>query len=153
MGRRLYRSRTDRMLGGVCGGLGGYLGIDPTFVRIFFLLLVFWQGAGVLIYLILWVLVPAEGQVPGGAPETNAPTGAEEIAERARTMGTELRRGLAGPDSKLAVIVGVVLILVGALYFLQNLGWHWLHWVSLAVLSLLLVAAGVALLVRGSRGD
>jgi hypothetical protein len=52
------------------------------------------------------------------------------------------------------VIVGVVLILVGALYFLQNLGLRWLQWVSLAVLwPLLLVAAGVALLVRGSRRD
>jgi phage shock protein C len=142
------------MLGGVCGGLGSYLGIDPIFIRIFFLLLVFGQGAGVLIYFILWVLVPAEGQVPGGPVEESIRTGAEEIAERARTMGAELRGGLARPDSRLAVIVGVVLILVGALYFLQNLGLRWLQWVSLAVLwPLLLVAAGVALLVRGSRRD
>lgn len=59
--RRLYRSRTDRMLAGVCGGLARYFNIDPTIVRILFVLLALPGGVpGPLIYLFLWILVPEE---------------------------------------------------------------------------------------------
>ncbi len=60
--RRLYRSRTNRMLAGVCGGLATYLDIDPTLVRILTVLLALPGGGppiGV-IYLVLWVVVPEE---------------------------------------------------------------------------------------------
>jgi phage shock protein PspC (stress-responsive transcriptional regulator) len=56
--RRLYRSRDDRMIGGVCGGLAEYFGIDPVIVRIIAVALVFAGGAGVLAYLAAWLLVP-----------------------------------------------------------------------------------------------
>lgn len=46
------------MLGGVCAGLGEYLGIDPTVVRILWVLMIFFAGFGVLFYLILWILMP-----------------------------------------------------------------------------------------------
>ena len=56
--KRLYRSRNDRMIGGVCGGLAAYFDIDSTAVRLAFLLLILFAGGGVMIYLILWLLVP-----------------------------------------------------------------------------------------------
>ncbi|GAP12010.1 phage shock protein C (PspC) family protein [Bellilinea caldifistulae] len=62
--KRLYRSRQDRMLGGVCGGLAEYLGLDPTVVRLVFLLLFFLGGQGLLIYLIMWLIVPEEPVSP-----------------------------------------------------------------------------------------
>lgn len=58
--KRLYRSRQERMLGGVCGGLADYLGLDPTVLRLIFLLLFFLGGQGLLIYLIMWLIVPEE---------------------------------------------------------------------------------------------
>lgn len=58
--KRLYRSRTNRMLGGVCGGLGAYFNIDPTLIRLAFVLLFFGVGAGPLLYIILWIVVPEE---------------------------------------------------------------------------------------------
>lgn len=58
--KRLYRSRTDRMIGGVCGGLANYLNIDPTLIRLFFVLLFFGVGTGPLLYLIMWIVVPEE---------------------------------------------------------------------------------------------
>ncbi len=58
--KRLYRSRQESMLGGVCGGLADYLGLDPTVVRLVFLLLFFLGGQGLLIYLIMWLIVPEE---------------------------------------------------------------------------------------------
>ncbi len=58
--RRLLRSQSSRMIGGVCGGLGEFLGIDATFVRIAFALFTIASGAGLLIYAAMWVIVPSD---------------------------------------------------------------------------------------------
>ena len=63
--KKLYRSRTDRMMAGVCGGLGRYLGVDPTLIRLaFVLLLLFGIGSGLLVYLAMMLIMPLE---PEGA--------------------------------------------------------------------------------------
>lgn len=62
--KRLYRSRKDRMIGGVCGGLGAYLDIDPTVIRLLFVLLAFAGGPGLLAYLVMLILVPEEPLAP-----------------------------------------------------------------------------------------
>ena len=58
--RRLTRSKTDRMIAGVCGGFAAYSGIDVNIVRLVMVLLAVLGGSGVLLYLIAWVIVPAE---------------------------------------------------------------------------------------------
>ena len=58
--KRLHRSRTDRMIAGVCGGLGRYFGIDPTLVRLAFVVIALAVGSGLLAYLILWIIIPLE---------------------------------------------------------------------------------------------
>ena len=58
---RLRRSVTDRKIAGVAGGLGRHLNIDPTVLRVLFVVLVFFGGAGLLIYAAAWLLVPEEG--------------------------------------------------------------------------------------------
>ena len=63
MARRLYRSRNEKMLGGVCGGLGDLLDIDPTIVRLVFVLLALWGGSGALIYLVLWLIAPYKDEL------------------------------------------------------------------------------------------
>ena len=60
MDKRLYRSRTDRMVGGVCGGLARYFNVDPTVMRLLFVLLTVVPGGSILPYLILWLVVPEE---------------------------------------------------------------------------------------------
>ena len=62
MERKLYRSRNDSRIAGVCGGLGEYLEIDPTLVRLIFVLLALTGGHGVLLYIILWLIVPYAAQ-------------------------------------------------------------------------------------------
>ena len=60
---RLLRRRTsDRVLGGVAGGLGDYFNIDPLLVRIGFVGLMIFGGAGLVLYVVAWLLIPAEGQ-------------------------------------------------------------------------------------------
>jgi len=58
--KRLYRSRTDRMIGGVCGGLGAHLGVDPVLFRILWVLFAITAGLGIIAYLLFWLLVPLE---------------------------------------------------------------------------------------------
>ncbi len=58
MEKRLYRSRRDRSLAGVCGGIAEYFGWDPTLVRIAWVLLTLLGGSGILLYLIMWVVMP-----------------------------------------------------------------------------------------------
>jgi phage shock protein C len=58
--KRLYRSKDEKMIAGVCGGLAKFMGLDPTVVRLIFVLLFFAPPSGVLIYLVLWLITPLE---------------------------------------------------------------------------------------------
>lgn len=59
MKKKLFRSRTDRKVAGVCGGISEYLEVDPTLIRLFWLIAIFCMGGGLLAYLIAWIIIPA----------------------------------------------------------------------------------------------
>jgi phage shock protein C len=74
--KRLFRSRQDRKIAGVCGGFADYLELDATLVRLIWLMLAFFGGWGVIGYLIAWIIMPQEptaqsvpAPVPCGAPQ------------------------------------------------------------------------------------
>jgi phage shock protein C len=69
--QRLYRSQNERMIAGVCGGLAQYFNIDPTIVRLIFVLLVLTASTGFWIYVIMWIVVPEEPVGP--TPPTEPP--------------------------------------------------------------------------------
>ncbi len=91
-GKRLLRSRNDRMVAGVAGGIATMLNIDPLLVRLVFLVLGLMNGFGVMIYLALWLLVPnedsiapdARGQVRESVSEMQE--AAESLVQRVRGM-------------------------------------------------------------------
>ncbi|MFA6907600.1 MAG: PspC domain-containing protein [Candidatus Micrarchaeia archaeon] len=56
--RRVYRSRKNRMLAGVCGGIAEYFGTDPVLVRLLFVLLTLMGFAGIILYLVAWLIMP-----------------------------------------------------------------------------------------------
>ncbi len=56
--RKLYRSRSDRRLVGVCGGLAQFFSLDPTLIRVLFVVLAVLGGSGIVIYLAMWAMVP-----------------------------------------------------------------------------------------------
>lgn len=76
--KRLYRSSKERMLGGVCGGLGEYFGIDPTLVRLIYIVLTFLLPFFILIYLVLWLVIPQAPEPVGAASEQVIDTSAKE---------------------------------------------------------------------------
>jgi phage shock protein C len=80
--RRLERP-PERMIAGVCSGLGEHFDSDPVLVRIAFVVLTVVGGAGVLAYLVLWIIMPAAG--------STVALGAAGVGEGLRTMGTEMK--------------------------------------------------------------
>jgi phage shock protein PspC (stress-responsive transcriptional regulator) len=86
--RRLTRSTTDRMIGGVCGGLANYLGVDPTLVRIIFVIMVL-SGVSPFLYLILWLVVPSDTMISGDWSDKVQQTFGE-MQERATTVAHEV---------------------------------------------------------------
>lgn len=83
----LTRSRTDRMVAGVCGGLAEYFSIDPVIVRLIFVLVSLTSGIGVLLYPILWIVMPK-----GSGPDAHQqlfPSDPEEWRQRVHSVGEE----------------------------------------------------------------
>jgi phage shock protein C len=73
MPKRLFRSKNEKMIAGVCGGLALYFNIDPVIIRIMAVAFVFAGGAGVLVYVLLWVIVPYEDDITPSAPTPPKP--------------------------------------------------------------------------------
>lgn len=152
MTNRLHRSRSDAMLGGVCAGIAEYLGIDPTIVRLFFVIFTLVNGAAVLAYLVLWLVLPAEGAETDGTLEMNVRSGADEIASRARAIGNDVRGFAERRDPRTGLFVGVALLALGAFYLLRNLGVSWMSWFNSDLIwPALLILAGAWLLVARRR--
>ncbi|HTL68383.1 MAG TPA: PspC domain-containing protein [Lacunisphaera sp.] len=82
--RRLYCIREGAMIAGVCNGIGAYFGIDPTFVRIGFVVLTFFWGAGILVYLLMAFLVPTASTPAEKAAATGVAATAQEFINRAK---------------------------------------------------------------------
>jgi phage shock protein C len=74
--KKLYRSWDNRVIAGVCGGIGEYFSVDPTLIRVLFLAFAIIFGGGILLYLLLWLLIPV---APGGVatPAEVTPTDEE----------------------------------------------------------------------------
>ena len=86
--RRLHRSQNDRILFGVCGGLGEYFDVDPTIIRLIWAVAVVFGGTGILLYIIAVLLMPAASlSLPEPAPESvpDPETAAADASKPART--------------------------------------------------------------------
>lgn len=123
------------MIAGVAGGVAQYLAVDPVLVRLAFIALVLAGGAGILAYIVGWIIIPEEPAAPGEATATPAAQTPAAAPER-RTGGTGAR-----------IVVGAVLIGIGGLLLLE--------WAFPAIddvfWPLLLIAGGAGLLVYGVR--
>lgn len=139
--KKFYRSETNRVLAGVSGGLGEYFRIDSTIVRLIFVLLTVFGGSGVLVYIILWILIPNENSVGKDSEET-IKQNAEELKDRAKSFAGEFK-GISG-ENQPRNWFGFVVIILGLLFLFDNLGFLKFHlfW------PVLLIALGFFLLFK-----
>jgi phage shock protein PspC (stress-responsive transcriptional regulator) len=123
MNAKLERIERGQMIAGVCAGVAAYLGVDPTLVRLAFLLLIPASGIGLLLYLVLWIIMP----VNESEGELVKLTTVDDNTE---------------PHPQRYAIIGLFLVLVGLYLLAQMNQFAWLFW------PLLLIGGGVYMLRR-----
>jgi phage shock protein C len=141
MAKKLYRSRHDRMIAGVCGGLAEYFDIDSTLVRLIAVALTIAGGSGILAYIIFWFVVP---QRPLDLAAFDNPIQAPPAADT-----TEPAEAETNEVSSAALFVGVILTVLGFLFLLGNLiSFAWLSFSRLW--PLVLIAIGIIIVLKGT---
>ena len=149
---RLYRSDTDKVIGGVCGGLGEYLSVDPLLMRIAFVILAMASGIGLTLYILMWIFIPTvhvDALTQKGVTRNNV----QEIQEQAQDWRHKARETLSGTPSRKVgnqmLIAGAVLVGLGLLSLLRNFGL--LTWIG-RLWPLVLIAVGAVILLDNLRG-
>jgi phage shock protein PspC (stress-responsive transcriptional regulator)/predicted membrane protein len=140
--RRLRRSRHDRMIAGVAGGLGEYFKIDPVLVRIGFVALALFGGAGLIVYPVAWVLVPDYDGAPRGIREI-LKIGAVVVAALALSFGLFLAGATAAGFGG-GTAVAIAVLVAGVLLFAAAFGGRRLRWLILPAFAVAIGATAVA---------
>lgn len=144
--RRLYRCRDDRKIAGVASGLAEYFDLDPTIVRIAWVLSIFFGGFSIVLYAIMALVVPLEPEPAAGVgtpTETSARSGSGAVEHRHAAASRPRTPGQAG------FIFGIVLVVFGSIALLGSIAPAWFAGASLG--PVLVVALGVAIVVAANR--
>ena len=159
MNKRLYRSKKNRILFGVCGGLGEYFDVDPVIIRIIaVLLLIPGVFPVILAYLIMAIIIPEEGAVLN-TPSEVVRQNISDIKETAEKLGQEIQQTIS-PEQKagsqpttrtsqnrLLFLIGVIVISIGIIILLATvLGWLWRY-----LWPLCLIVAGLLIIFFSRR--
>lgn len=153
MNKRLYKSSSDRVFLGVCGGIAEYFDVDPVIIRL--LMVVFaLTGAGIIFYIFAAIIVPerAEPKISYGKSSSEAPYGSDsaetyrnEFSDEApeADAASERRPREGGGKGSGVMIIGLILIIIGVFYLINRFV-PIFHWIDIrAVIAVVLVLAGI----------
>lgn len=141
--KKIYRSRENRIIGGVCGGIADYLDVDPTWVRLALLVLFFTRGVGVMIYLLAWIIIPEKSGFNSQNKDgfTDFAEGDNDDYVNVSTDGTQHKEN----NKRL---LGILLVFIGLFFLLDN----WLPYINWERFwPVIIIAAGIVLLIKGVR--
>jgi phage shock protein C len=160
--RRLTRCRHDKQLAGVASGMAEYLGMDPTVVRILWILSAFFGGFTILLYIVLAFVMPLEpvgtagpaGPIAAGAPAGSGEGGAGDASVTSAwavpaTIDAEPHQHRQQGDGRLGLGLGVLLVVFGGIALLGAVLPGWIS--SIALGPAFVVALGIALMVIAVR--
>ena len=121
--KKLHRSKNERVIAGVAGGLGEYFEVDPVLFRILFVFLVLWGGAGVLFYLVLMFIIPRED---GQSAKEVVKEAAFDIKDKAQEMAGQIKQEAQDMQQQSwwtsrKHVLGVVIMLAGLIFLLNQL--------------------------------
>jgi phage shock protein C len=135
MDRKLYRSRSDRIIGGVASGLADYFEIDPIIIRIAFVVAALGWGVSILAYILLWVIVPEE-------PLDWQKTPPEDLSVETDYINKVFSDRQKRKQNR-KVLAGVILILIGTIWFMSNIfsfiNFHYLWPMVLIILGIIIM--------------
>lgn len=144
---RLFRSSRDKVVAGVCGGLADYFNIESTLVRLIFILITVFGGSGILLYIVLWLVIPKDTK-GGIMNQDTVRENAAELKVEAQKMAEEVGRFGRTENSK--YLFGLILIVLGAMFLLGNFGvFRYFH--PERLWPLILIVIGFAVLSRNAR--
>jgi len=161
MSKRLYKSRTEKVIDGVCGGIAEYFGIDHTLVRLLWIASIFAGGAGIILYIIAMIIIPTEpyqqtqssqtqsSQTQSGTSYNYNPQTGEKMYD-VSSDGKVRRDNDESVSSMVKVIIGAVFLLMG-MYFIANnfFNLSWFFNVSWKVfIGILFIAIGGVIFFR-----
>ncbi len=145
MQNRLVRPINGRILAGVCAGLADWIGLDATLIRLIFLVLGFVTGSGLLIYIILWVVIPSANESPNVQGDWSY---------RAGQMRDDFIQATSKPNMDAMKLVGGVLVTLGVFFLVREIRPEWFYWANKGVMwALVLIGIGAIFVVRALRGD
>lgn len=120
MEKKLYRSREKKVIAGIAGGLGNYLDIDPVIIRIIIVLITIFHGVGILVYIIMWIVIPEAPFNLFYNEEINNPSesSGENFTENDSSKMNESLNSLQTSNSR--IIIGVILIGLGIIFLFDK---------------------------------
>ena len=146
---KLMRSETDKMFGGVCGGIAAYLNVDSILVRFAFIMLIFASGIGVPLYLILMFLMPKDeiASIPLHEEDWHVEQEIKITEEDIDNLKNEAQTAEQGAHPQGPIIFAIVLITTGLYLLAQNMGF--LGWLNIGWLGpLLIIGIGLFVIYR-----
>jgi phage shock protein PspC (stress-responsive transcriptional regulator) len=153
MSTRITKSKTDRVIDGVCGGLAEYYRIDPVIVRLIFVVLLFINGIGFFIYIILAIIMPKPeklDQPPNETIRENVQEMGERVKEAGERLGMEFSKNTEEKHSHRAGWFGIILIFLGIIFLLDN--FNLIPWFDKDLLwPVILIFIGAWLLIKRWR--
>ncbi len=158
---RLTKSSTDKVIDGVCGGIAEYFSVDPVIIRLIFVVLLFINGFGILLYLILTIIMPKAENVDQLTKDTiqeNVQEMGDRLKEAGEKLGSRLSHESKEGRSRHGKWLGLFLILLGVYFLLNNLNMlKWFHnmfsWFDMDIFwPLVLILIGAWLLIARLRG-
>lgn len=146
--KKFYRSRTDRVLFGVCGGLGKYFGYDPILFRLLFVALAFMDGIGIILYILMVAITPEQ---PGRSKRADGLEGeVDELAGRIEEKVGEVRADIKPEEIRLSEsrsLLGALIVLLGL--FLLFGEFFPFGWIDMDVVwSLFIIGIGLLIIFK-----
>ncbi len=150
--KKLTRSHDNEIIAGVCGGLGDYFDVDPTIIRIIFVILTLWGGLGIILYIIGIIIIPynEDSKQEKQRIKTKATEKSKEFKEKVESFASDVRENIKihQGHNHGEITLGLIIILLGLFFLLRN----FIPWFDFGRFwPLILVIIGLALIASASR--